>query len=145
MSVPLCGFSESPKDNDIRIENERLGAGMRIIGDRPLSSESLWSTPARSSPGRAATATTICRRARNNFGGLAVSVLKALVGRVRGPSTQNGRCRGYEPHLSFPALLANRARPDAGPKCPDVRRLDRKSLGAQWWGEGAPAHVRSLR
>lgn len=43
VSIPLRGFSDSPKDNNIRIENERLGAGMRIIGDRPLSSESLWS------------------------------------------------------------------------------------------------------
>jgi hypothetical protein len=42
-ATSLQGFSDSPKDNDIRIENERLGAGMRITGDRPLSSESLWS------------------------------------------------------------------------------------------------------
>ncbi len=43
VTTPLQGFSESPKDNDIRIENSRLGAGMRITSDRPLSSESLWS------------------------------------------------------------------------------------------------------
>ncbi|HLN01267.1 MAG TPA: hypothetical protein VK335_18405 [Bryobacteraceae bacterium] len=42
-ATSLQGFSDSPKDNDIRIENERLGAGVRITGDRPLSSESLWS------------------------------------------------------------------------------------------------------
>jgi hypothetical protein len=43
VTTPLEGFTDSPKDNDIRIENSRLGAGMRITGDRPLSSESLWS------------------------------------------------------------------------------------------------------
>ncbi|MBZ5596303.1 MAG: hypothetical protein LAP39_28995 [Acidobacteriia bacterium] len=43
VTTPLRGFSESPKDNEIRIENHRLGAGMKITGDRPLSSESLWS------------------------------------------------------------------------------------------------------
>jgi hypothetical protein len=42
-ATSLRGFSDSPKDNDIRIENRRLGAGMRITADRPLSSESLWS------------------------------------------------------------------------------------------------------
>jgi len=42
-ATPLQGFSDSPDDNQIRIENERLGTGMRITGDRPLSSESLWS------------------------------------------------------------------------------------------------------
>jgi hypothetical protein len=43
VTTPLGGFSDSPKDNDIRVENSRLGAGMRIAADRPLSSESLWS------------------------------------------------------------------------------------------------------
>jgi hypothetical protein len=43
VTTPLEGFTQSPKDNDIRIENNRLGVGMRITGDRPLSSESLWS------------------------------------------------------------------------------------------------------
>jgi len=43
VTTPLQGFTQSPKDNDIRIENSRLGAGMRITSDRPLSSESLWS------------------------------------------------------------------------------------------------------
>jgi len=42
-ATSLRGFSDSPKDNEIRIENERLGAGMKINGDRPLSSEALWS------------------------------------------------------------------------------------------------------
>jgi len=43
VTTPLRGFGDTPKDNEIRIENHKLGAGMRIIGDRPLSSESLWS------------------------------------------------------------------------------------------------------
>jgi hypothetical protein len=43
VTTPLQGFSASPNDNDIRIENSRLGVGMRITADRPLSSESLWS------------------------------------------------------------------------------------------------------
>jgi len=43
VTTPLQGFSNSPNDNDIRIESSRLGVGMRITTDRPLSSESLWS------------------------------------------------------------------------------------------------------
>ncbi len=43
VTAPLLGFSASPEDNEIRIENRKLGAGMRITGDRPLTSESLWS------------------------------------------------------------------------------------------------------
>ena len=43
VTTPLRGFSDSPKDNDIRVENSRLGVGMRITADRPLFSESLWS------------------------------------------------------------------------------------------------------
>ncbi|HEY2382525.1 MAG TPA: hypothetical protein VGK48_15220, partial [Terriglobia bacterium] len=33
----------SPKDSVIRIENSRLGAGMKIEGNRPLLRASLWS------------------------------------------------------------------------------------------------------
>ena len=43
VTTSLRGFSDSPTDNEIRIENARLGAGMKITADRPLSSESLWS------------------------------------------------------------------------------------------------------
>ncbi len=43
VSTPLNGFSDSPKDNEIRIENHKIGVGMKIASDRPLSSESLWS------------------------------------------------------------------------------------------------------
>ena len=41
--APLMGFSDSPKDNEIRIENRRVGAGMLIRGNRPLSDMNLWS------------------------------------------------------------------------------------------------------
>ncbi len=37
------GFGDSPKDNEIRIENRQVGAGMTITGDHPLSSLNLWS------------------------------------------------------------------------------------------------------
>lgn len=40
---PIEGFSGDSKDYDIRIENRKLRAGMRIVGDRPLASETLWS------------------------------------------------------------------------------------------------------
>jgi hypothetical protein len=41
--TPVLGFGDSPHDNEIRIENNRVGAGMRISGDHPLSSLNLWS------------------------------------------------------------------------------------------------------
>ena len=40
---PLLGFGESAKDNEVRIENRRVGAGMVIRGNRPLSHMNLWS------------------------------------------------------------------------------------------------------
>ena len=40
---PIEGFSGDSKDYDIRIENRKLGVGMRVTGDRPLASETLWS------------------------------------------------------------------------------------------------------
>jgi hypothetical protein len=36
------GYGAEPKDHDIRIENRRAGAGLRITGDRPLSRMALW-------------------------------------------------------------------------------------------------------
>jgi hypothetical protein len=39
----LRGFGDRPKDHEIRIENSKVGAGMRIRGDRPLWFENLWS------------------------------------------------------------------------------------------------------
>ncbi len=43
VTTPVQGFSDRPSDYDIRIDNSSLGAGMRIIGDRPLANASLWS------------------------------------------------------------------------------------------------------
>ena len=43
METPLGGFSGSPKDNQIRIENRKVGAGMLISGNRPLVHLNLWS------------------------------------------------------------------------------------------------------
>jgi hypothetical protein len=42
-ATPLEGFSGQPQDHVIRIENTKLGAGLKISADRPLLSESLWS------------------------------------------------------------------------------------------------------
>ena len=43
VQTPVGGFDGSSKANDIRIENRRVGAGVRIKGDRPLSNLNLWS------------------------------------------------------------------------------------------------------
>ncbi len=43
VTTPVQGFGDSPNDHEIRIEDRRVGAGMRISTDRPLSTESLWS------------------------------------------------------------------------------------------------------
>ena len=43
VTSPLQGFSDSPKDSEIRIESAKLGAGIKITSDRPLARESLWS------------------------------------------------------------------------------------------------------
>ena len=39
----LEGFSQSAQDYDIRVENRKTGAGVRIVGDRPLSRVVYWS------------------------------------------------------------------------------------------------------
>ena len=39
----LSGFTDIPKDNEVRIENRRVGAGMLIRGNRPLSDMHVWS------------------------------------------------------------------------------------------------------
>jgi hypothetical protein len=39
----IAGFSNDPKDNEVRIENYHVGAGMTMRGDRPLAHLALWS------------------------------------------------------------------------------------------------------
>lgn len=41
----LQGFGDTPEDYDIRIENHKTGAGVRITCDRPLSRMVFWSCP----------------------------------------------------------------------------------------------------
>jgi hypothetical protein len=41
--VFLQGFSNSPTDTQIVIENKKVGAGLKISGDRPLIREFIWS------------------------------------------------------------------------------------------------------
>jgi len=43
VSTPVQGFGSAAKDNEVRIENAKIGAGMKISSDRPLLRESLWS------------------------------------------------------------------------------------------------------
>ncbi|HET9467378.1 MAG TPA: hypothetical protein VFO48_03160 [Vicinamibacterales bacterium] len=42
-SASFTGFGADAKDNDIRIENKRTGAGVHITGDRPLTRLGYWS------------------------------------------------------------------------------------------------------
>jgi hypothetical protein len=43
VAVFLQGFSDSVKDTEIVIENKKVGAGVKISGDRPLTRSMLWS------------------------------------------------------------------------------------------------------
>ena len=43
VQTAVLGFGDSPKDYDVRIENTKVGAGIHITGDRPLSHNALWS------------------------------------------------------------------------------------------------------
>jgi hypothetical protein len=43
MTTSFTGFSDNPKDYDIRVENRKVGAGVHITGDRPLSNVGYWS------------------------------------------------------------------------------------------------------
>lgn len=43
VAAEFTGFSQSPADYRITIENRKIGAGIRIAGDRPLASMHLWS------------------------------------------------------------------------------------------------------
>lgn len=42
-AVFIQGFGDNVKDTEIVIENSKVGAGMKITGDRPLIRELLWS------------------------------------------------------------------------------------------------------
>ncbi len=42
-AVPIQGFGDSASDNEVVMENKKVGAGLRIKNDRPLSRELLWS------------------------------------------------------------------------------------------------------
>jgi hypothetical protein len=43
VAVQLDGFTENLKDTEVIIENTKMGAGMRLTGDRPLIRSILWS------------------------------------------------------------------------------------------------------
>jgi len=43
LAVPIQGFGDTAKDAEIVIENRKVGAGVRITGDRPLVRDLLWS------------------------------------------------------------------------------------------------------
>jgi hypothetical protein len=43
MATQFTGFSDKPVDYDIRVENRKVGAGVRITADRPLSNVGYWS------------------------------------------------------------------------------------------------------
>ena len=43
VATSMRGFSDSPKDHDIRVENSKLGVGFRVRADRPLSNVGYWS------------------------------------------------------------------------------------------------------
>jgi hypothetical protein len=42
-ATELTGFSATPKDFDIRVENKKVGAGVRVTADQPLSRIYFWS------------------------------------------------------------------------------------------------------
>jgi hypothetical protein len=42
-SASFTGFGVDAKDNDIRIENKKVGAGVHVTGDRPLTRLAYWS------------------------------------------------------------------------------------------------------
>jgi len=43
VATPVEGFNNTPEDNQVRIENSRLGAGISFRTNRPLLREALWS------------------------------------------------------------------------------------------------------
>jgi len=43
VATPMQGFGTTADDNQVRVENTALGAGISLKSDRPLLRESLWS------------------------------------------------------------------------------------------------------
>lgn len=43
IATTIEGYSDSPRDHEVRIENKRVNAGLRFKTDKPLAQESLWS------------------------------------------------------------------------------------------------------
>ena len=43
LAVPIQGFGDTARDAEIVIENTKVGAGVKITGDRPLVRDLLWS------------------------------------------------------------------------------------------------------
>jgi hypothetical protein len=43
VAVPIQGFSDNAADTQIVIENKKVGAGLRVVGNRPLVRDLLWS------------------------------------------------------------------------------------------------------
>lgn len=48
--MQLRGFSVSPSDYDIRVEQRKTGAGVRVTSDRPLSDMVFWTSPRTTCP-----------------------------------------------------------------------------------------------
>lgn len=48
--MQLRGFSASPADYDIRVEQKKTGAGVRVTSDRPLSDMVFWTSPRTTCP-----------------------------------------------------------------------------------------------
>ncbi len=48
--MQLKGFGPTPADYDIRVENRRTGAGVRVAADRPLSDFVFWTSPRTTCP-----------------------------------------------------------------------------------------------
>ena len=43
LAIQINGFGPNASDNDIIIENRKVGAGMHIVGDHPLTNAGYWS------------------------------------------------------------------------------------------------------
>jgi hypothetical protein len=48
--MQIKGFGSTAADYDIRVENKRTGAGVRVTSDRPLVDLVYWTSPTNSSP-----------------------------------------------------------------------------------------------